>query len=532
MPVALLYAALSLVFFACVAMYILAGRFDGFGESIYEIDRIRLVAAGHTPYVDFEWPFGVSLLYVPLLISDATGLNILQSYYAFWLANCLLGVVCLFAVINLVDYPSDRRSAIFVVLVGALSGTILYMGTHYGFLRHVAPLLGVVIVSNTLRREGRRSQYRSVFLSIAFTALLLLLSPETAISLAFACGCMLFYTGRRSGDPFQLGGAVLAVAVFAILFVIAYRFGVLNTLLASGGGADSFPILLSPHIALFFGSITICACYLYKRLSREGITDNTFALLLYSIPMLAPALGRCDPGHVLLNGAGVFIPVLFYLSNSPRFWKLCSLVGVFIFIFNAGNLRTYRGGLTEALLLDLSRSDNFKQQLRSYEGWVWGVNFSAKLEAMATVDWNAPLSVVYPGWHGEFLAPFGYSRTLGTFHSAQIDFGFYQGFENANTPSAITRKIDELKDAPQRAVLLRENFDWECSIKAIANTDLISVLFMRPYNGRIRNPVNIRESVCDYIRANYVLTELPRAENFHYGLWVPRSLSRANAPKK
>src|SRR5262249_11245542 len=156
-----------------------------------------------------------------------------------------------------------------------------------------------------------------------------------------------------SGDPLQIGGAVLAVTAFAGLFAVAYRLGVLNTLLASGGGADSFPILLSLHIVLFFGAIVVCAFYLYRRLTEGLITDNTFALLLYSIPMLAPALGRCDPTHVFLNGLGIFISTLFYLSNSLKFWKFCSLIVVFVFILSAAILRFYRYPMTLALLLDL-----------------------------------------------------------------------------------------------------------------------------------------------------------------------------------
>ncbi len=529
-PVKILYAALLLVFFACGAMYLLAGRFDGFGEFAYEIDRIRLVADGRAPYVHFEWPFGVSLLYMPLLISRATGLNIIQSYFAFWLVNCLLGVVCLFALVNLVDYPTSRRSAIFIALVAALSSTIVFMGTHYGFLRQVAPLLGVLIVSNTLRSGGRKAQYRSVFISITFAALLLLLSPETAIALALACGFMLFYAGGRSGDPLQLGGAVLAVIAFAGLFAIAYRLGALNTLLASGGGADSFPILASLHIVLFFGATAICAFYLYRRLSEGSANDNTFALLLYSIPMLAPALGRCDPTHVFLNGLGIFIAVLFYLSNSLKFWKLCSFIVIFVFILNASNLRVYRYGLERALLLDLSQSEMFKHQLHSLKGWAGDVKLAAKLGALAAMDLNAPLSVVYPDWHGEFLAPFGYARVLGTYYSSQIEFGFYEGFENANTPSAIARKIEELKGAPQRAVLLPGNFEALCGIDAIANRRIISALFMRPYNGAIKNSINIRKPVCDYIRANYVLTEQPLEENFGFGLWVPSHLAPPQPP--
>ena len=523
--VSILYYALTIVLFACLAMYSIAGRFDGFGESAYEIDRIRLVADGRTPYVDFEWPFGVLLLYAPLLISHVTGLNFVQSYYAFWAINCLVGVVCLFKLVNLIDYPTGRRSLIFITLLGALLGAILYMGTHYGFLRHVAPLLGVVIVSNALRPGGRKAQYRSVFLSNVFVAALLLLSPETAIALAFACGFMLLYAGSRSHDPMQLGAALLAVISFGSLFGIAYRIGALNTLLASGGGADSFPILLSPHIVLFFAATTLCACYLYKRLTEETIDDNTFALILFATPMLASALARCDPTHVLLNGLGIIVATLFYISKIIKLWQFASSMVVFVTIFNVTTFELYEPGLRRALMIDLSQSEVVKQQLPSLNR----VQLAAKLEVLAATDFNATLSALYRDWHGDFIAPFGYTRSFGTYHSSQIDFGYYEGFENANTKAAVTHKIDEMKDAPQRAVLLPDDFDSQCSVDAIASRKAISILFMRPFNADFKNPVNIRGPLCD-IRANYVMIDRPRQENFGFGLWTPRRATLPTAP--
>jgi hypothetical protein len=246
--------------------------------------------------------------------------------------------------------------------------------------------------------------------------------------------------------------------------------------------------------------------------------------------MLAPALGRCDPAHVFLNGLGIFISALFYLSNSLKFWKLCSFMVVFVFVLNAEILQRYRHELTRALLLDLSGSEIFKRWLHFQKGWAGGERLAAKLEGLAAMDLNLPLSVVYRDWHGEFSAPFGYTRSLGTYYSPQIDFGFYEGFENANTTSAIARKIDGLKGTPQRAVLLPDGFEALCGIDAIADRKAMSEIFIRPFNAVIKNPTNIREPVCDYIRANYVLTEPPAERNFGYGLWLSRRLDPATAP--
>src|ERR1039457_3146194 len=99
-----LAASLILVFCGCLAMYMLAGRFGGFGESTYPIDRTWLLSQGRIPYVDFEWPFGASFLYGPLLLQRQFSIVIVNACYLFWIFNYLLGTVLLFSVVNLIDY--------------------------------------------------------------------------------------------------------------------------------------------------------------------------------------------------------------------------------------------------------------------------------------------------------------------------------------------------------------------------------------------------------------------------------------------
>lgn len=118
-PLRFLIISLVMVLSGCLVMYMLAGRFGGFGESSYEIDRAWLLSQGKIPYVDFEWPFGVALLYGPLLFHQLLSISIVQAYYLFWLFNCLSGTLILFAVVNSVDYPTDSRKTIYFLLFTA-----------------------------------------------------------------------------------------------------------------------------------------------------------------------------------------------------------------------------------------------------------------------------------------------------------------------------------------------------------------------------------------------------------------------------
>ena len=80
--------------------------------------------------------------------------------------------------------------------------------------------------------------------------------------------------------------------------------------------------MMAPHILLFVASSFVCACYLYWRIRDWRINDNTIGLIGYSVPVIAAALGRCDPSHVFWNGLGISLASMFYLSNHKKAWRI------------------------------------------------------------------------------------------------------------------------------------------------------------------------------------------------------------------
>jgi hypothetical protein len=132
---------------------------------------------------------------------------------------------------------------------------------------------------------------------------------------------------------------------------------------------------------------------------------------------------------------------------------------------------------------------------------------------------------IYPSWHGTFLAPLGYSSNgVGTYLSTQIDYGHFEGFENANTVAAIHQKLAEIKDRPGEALLLPDHFEANCTVDIPAERWLISHSFFFPYFGKVIHPESVRQPICDYILAHYAVKEEPTPQNFGYGLWVAKPL--------
>ena len=112
---------------------------------------------------------------------------------------------------------------------------------------------------------------------------------------------------------------------------------------------------------------------------------------------------------------------------------------------------------------------------------------------------------LYPGLNvsrpdGNFEAPFGYQPNgFGSYHSSAVNYGYYEGMENANTPHAVQRKIDELAQHPDRDLLLPDASASLCSVNGSLQRGLLSVFFFFPYLARVSHPVSVHQPLCDYI---------------------------------
>jgi hypothetical protein len=527
---------------ACLAMDLLAGGFGGFWESTYEIDRVWLLAQGHLPYVGFEWPFGVLFLYGPLWLSHLFHGGIAQGYNAFWTLSSLAGVALLFATINRLDYPTPRKTSIFLILFAAFLPSVIGMGAHYTLVRYMAPLYCILIVSRvSTGSTQRRAQRLAAALAVCFTAMLLLISPEMAMAHAFACSILLF--PRKPAISLRLGTSPYAamLAGLAALFTAALKLHLLDTLLASGGGADSFPIPFSVPVLFFYAVVFVCSCSVVRRWAEPSLTDNSIALIVLSIPLLAAALGRCDPGHILANGVGLMVAVFLYASCSPRMWRLYRNSFIVAMIAIPG-YTVYRGFLPRLGMAAMrTAAEETMPGVTGLRASIaeFGIRHmpasafkSAWLTEMArlrvhVVPATIDFASLYPGLDvsrpdGILEAPFGYKPNgFGSYHSSAVDYGYYEGIENANTPLAVQRKIDELAGHPDRDLLLPNESASLCNVDGRLRQQILSVFFLFPYTARVTHPVSVHQPLCDYIAGHYTLARSATPDNFEYELWTP-----------
>src|SRR6266702_2860939 len=284
------------------AMYFLVYGLQGFGESPYLIDRVKMLAEGGRPYKDFEFAYGILFLYGPR-VPMALHLSAEQSYFAFWLACLLGGVWMLSRVLEMLDYPSEHTVEIFNLLCLFNLPAVVSTGLNYSLLRFLpAPYFGL-LVQRMDARGGRRHRVMAMLMAAGFTVLLLTISPE--MGLAYGVGTLGYFAvfGRWDWSSVVEYGALLGVE--AVVLLEANRLDVFATLKAFSGGAYSFPILPAGHLLLFIFGCGLVSLFVAWRLREGSSGDGMLMVVAVSAGTLFAALGRCDVGHVGLEAIGI-----------------------------------------------------------------------------------------------------------------------------------------------------------------------------------------------------------------------------------
>jgi len=505
LPRATLRWSLALVALGCAVMYLFAGRYNGFGESFYLIDRIWLLHVGRVPYKDFEFAYGPAQLYGPLILDKILHIGIPQSYYLFWASSYLFGTYFLFKAVDVIDFPSARRPWIFALLFGAGLFAIIRMGTNYTFLRYALPVYLVLQIHRRFRDARAVSILMDILLSFTFCAVLILLSPEMGVAFAFAALCICALHRNVSLQTRAIIAGLL-IATFALTFFTALKLRVLDAMLADGGGAISFPIVPSPTILVYFAAVFVCACYLYRCLLDRSSDNNAMGLVLFSIPMVAAALGRCDPSHVFWNGLAAFLASLLFLSINRKTWITYSLVFL-ICVFLAPNL-------SEFYL--------FVPQLRSARFFNKHPDIQPSREK---------IEGFLASWPGEYVAPFGYRPDgFGTYHSPRIEFGRFEDLIDVSTPHSVEEKVGEMQGSPEKALILPYRPDEYCRTNQRAESHFLEMLLLFPHIGNFVHADFARAPICRYVNEHYRKLVEPEPETFWYGIWVPNGAAQSNMP--
>jgi hypothetical protein len=473
-------------------MYWRVHGLQGLQESEYLIDRVKMLAAGHRPYRDFEFAYGAVFLYGPraLMLLHLTAEN---SYFVFWLSCLLASVWLLSRTLNMLDYPRCQRVEIFHLLCLLALPMVLCTGVNYTLLRYLpASYLGLLVQ----RVDGRKERWHrelAISMSLAFTILLLLISPEMA--LAYVPGTAIYFAVFTKWELKSTAsyGAFLLIEL-SILFT-ADRLDVFETLKAFGGGAFNLPIIPAAHILFFFFNCALVALFVSARIRKGSQGDGMLMVVAVSIGTLFAALGKCDIGHLALSGIGIIIVAMMIASTFSRLWKGYRIAFLAIFVLVPG-------------LFAIAASD------------------AAQQGAVGRVAREVDLCNTLAQENDTMLAPFGNNPNCGTkSDSPIIDSGYFYGMINALSPATVRRKIDELQNHPERKLLLPEGFNGMCSVNVELQRQYIQLVSIYPFHWKAKHEDSVTEPLCIYVRDNYHATTNLIENGYRFAIWSPNTPS-------
>lgn len=343
-------------------------------ESGYFLSRIDLVALGFTPYIDFQHLYGPVMLYGPLWIDRLTfGCFGIEGAYALAIVCCYLtGNLCLFLFLRGLRLSEPQRNM--ALVTGLLLFLPLTMGLNYAPLRFTL-LPALLVLFHRVEIGVRERAPRSLFLFVAaFLGVLagLLLTPEMGIALLLGLSAYAVVMVRNrdvAGGLACVAGVSASVAVIIIAFTPKYLGGVLSF----SGGGNSFPIFPNLHNLAYLGALLVILPLLGAAAwLRHGDMRSPLAVSLCvgGGILIAAAFGRCDPGHVFINGV---IPLMLMFAAAASFgaipfriwcgvYTLCVGIGLVSYVDHYAGLLA--GGLRE------SAANAQHPETREYwEGW-------------------------------------------------------------------------------------------------------------------------------------------------------------------
>lgn len=509
MPRYLMWGGIALALVMCFGMYKLVGDLDGFAEGTYFIQRLHLLAAGRVPYRDFEFAYGVALLYGPLWIAHLLQIGLTGAYFLFWTFCVGFGVFAMFESIRIAGDERQDRSGLFVLLFWLTSFGILTTGPNYMALRFVLPIYFAALIYRTRQRETTR--WKSSALTVVATCALLLLSPEMAIALAL--GSVIYFGIKASpAKRREVVWLVTLMCALILIFAAANALGVFSTMRAFSAGGNNFPIYIAPSIAIFFAAAFYGFRYFvqgFRRSSREDVFLYWIAIAAVLIPA---ALGRCDLGHILMYELGTFLSVALLLSSSRKARLWIRIFGAaYILLIIVPTLRV------EYVPLTATAAAHAESGL---------VHRYAVAELGEDRVKSIQQNSVTPNFGGSgetFLAPFSYlPNGSGAYDSPQIEYGYYYGLTNVLTPAQIQIKLNELRSHPQTTLLLPRMWVSYCVRTQDNSRALLSGLFGVPYIKEPVHEMDLYMPLCNYMLANYHYVKArPDQTLGEYDLWAP-----------
>lgn len=504
----LLAASLLITFCCCVYEWYCARTFEAVQESQFFLNSYQRYSLGGQLYKNFDFYYG-QLMFYPAVWSTHLfpRLHYGDSYFLSWTLQWLLGAAVLWKLVDLSLASKTRASLIFFAIAMLNLPMIFSLGINYTPLRYSTTLLFALLVERAYR--GGQNLYVVFGMASVGGIVSLLYTPEAGVQ--FFLGTMLFFVfcahSRRKELPLPL---LLFGLVMLLAFYLAYRSGEFDLALQTASGGLNFPLVfgvntLVPVLIIFCG-----ACIFFSAAKNHQLSHPLVYLLLLALTSIPAAMGRCDPGHILMNTMGALIAVLVVLNQYRFFpWVLVLFIAFLCFLERGIEPR-----IAELVSEPLRQTVIYDQQ-KSFVGKIYRhiliFRHGQENAAGLIAGWQKDES-----WHqgGKLLpegsvlfAPMGAPLTVLAVGDPRIDPGFFPGLLPLSD-SFMHRKMEEIQRHSSSLLLLPENWDSICNHWSPESSRIaVRYVFGPSIIPSVKHSPMDPRPMCQYIKAHYAGSE-------------------------
>ena len=400
------------------------------GENAYFLGRIDLLALGYRPYHDFQYNYGPALLYVPLWLSRLSFGHLgIEGAYAWCVAvSFVLGFVCIFIFLRAIRICDTLRPLI--LLLCLVMWMCITMGLNYSPLRFTILPAALVLLDRSLSLpSGGIPKYLITGISAFLSSLAcFLISPEMGI--AISVGLLAYASVALLSDRVTSGLAILgAVALCAAVMSLCFK-GYVYGVLSFSSGANNFPVYPNLTNLMLLGSSLIVipgllsAAWIGKADRRASLAA---AVSLAALLLLAASFGRCDPGHVVINGLMILV-MMFAVASSIGKQALYGWTVFFALVVVLMGQISYWDGYRDLFTQAFQIRDSYSKNPELVQQWrdAWTFQRSRSPESLR-LDWRK--AVPYPAGFDNVVKdkkvgiPFGADIGIERFLKIQKNFG-------------------------------------------------------------------------------------------------------------
>ena len=493
--------------FAILCLYLLGANYS-YGEGNYFLLRIDRLSLGQEPYKDFEYAYGVLLIYLPKIITDLFHFS--TSVEGYLISLTILnaaGIFFLYHVINAFNIEKKRKRIIFFSI--GLACIPLSLGMNYTLFRFVTPIAGIFALGRIIPKLEDASLKNCIFISLAAVAVSLfnfIISIEVGIAVLLSIAGYLFFSIVLNNKKYHLITLLISgIIIGTILLFPGKSFGLILKVFAAGG--NNWVVIPSPSILLFIVSFLITNFIFCISIINKNISFLTCALLIFNMIMLAGAFGRCDPGHIFWYGLSSMVAMWTLMAYvNKKFFTIYTVAFIAIFLagMNTSGLYLYKTELSTLVARYLIHNGKTSILKEFAETIHYDTTIINRYAEAVTDEVNYQELSRYK----KIALPFDVDKDIYLFLLKKQIYlpEYYTGyFLNVFTREQINTKLRSLQGIDHKYMVIPENvLNFSYNSDIISERKFISRLFLFPYHySKERDSQRMYAPVYAYIHNNY-----------------------------